>query len=337
MNIIYYIKQIKLSIYLFFSIVFLININIIIDVKLEKILSSLIYIDLIILLTGMLFFIVGYYVNKKNYEKLVVYINGDKNLNLKNYKLKELIDKKILEKENIIYELKKELEEINDYMTKWIHEIKIPISVLEIISQRIKDMENELNSEYELHKHINIEIKRIDNLVQQALYISKSGDYSSNFLIEEINVEKIIKEIIKKNKYLFIYNKIDLELGNLNYTILSDKKWLIHIIEQILNNSCKYIKEKGVIKVYVEESDSGIKLHIKDNGIGIKKEDINRVFDKGYVGNHNEITKSTGMGLYVSKKILNKLSHNITINSKENEYCDVCITFYKLSDYFNIT
>lgn len=337
MNLKNYIKQVKLSIYLVIFIVFIVNINIIADLRLEKVLNSLIYIDTMILVVCIAFFILGYRLYIKNYKSLFEYINNNKTYEFKNNKLKEVIDNKLLENENTVESLKKEIEEINDYMTKWIHEIKIPIAVLEIISQRVKELENKYFGNYELHKQINIELKRIDSLVQQALYISKSGDYSSNFLIEEINLEKIVKEIIKKNKYLFIYNKIELRIGNLNYNVLSDKKWLMHIIEQIINNSCKYIKEDGVVEIYLQNSEIGIELHIKDNGIGIKTEDINRVFDKGYVGKHTEITKSTGMGLYISKKILNKLSHDISIESKENEFCNVCITFYKLSDYFNVT
>lgn len=337
MNLKSYIKKIRLSIYLVIFIIITVNINIILDIRLEEALSSLVYIDTMILIMCILFFILGYRSYIKDYKSLFDYINNNKNCKFKNDKLKEVIDRNLLENENVVESLRKEIEEINDYMTKWIHEIKIPIAVLEIISQRMREIESSTLNSFDLHKQINIELKRIDNLVQQALYISKCGDYSSSFLIEEINLDKLVKEIIKKNKYLFIYNSIELKIGNLNKNILSDKKWIMHIIEQIINNSCKYIKENGIVEIYIQNEDNAIELHIKDNGIGIKKEDINRVFDKGYVGKHKQITKSTGMGLYISKKILNKLSHDITIESKENEFCDVFITFYNLSDYFNVT
>lgn len=337
MNLRSYVKQIRLSIFLIIFIIIVVNINIIVDIRLEKVLNSLIYIDTMILIICTMFFILGYRSYIKNYNSLFDYINNNKNCNFKNDKLKEAIDKKLLENEQTVESLKKEIEEINDYMTKWIHEVKIPIAVLEIISQRVKEIEIKTFNNSDLYKQINVELKRIDSLVQQALYTSKSGDYSSSFLIEEINLDKLVKEIIKKNKYLFIYNNIELKIGDLNKNILSDKKWIMHIIEQIINNSCKYIKENGVVDIYIQNVDNGIELHIKDNGIGIKKEDINRVFDKGYVGKHKEITKSTGMGLYISKKILNKLSHDISIESKESEFCDVCITFYNLSDYFKVT
>lgn len=337
MNVGDYLKQIKINIYLIIFILVTFNLNIIIDTRLSEVLSSLIYINSAILIGCTIFFIIGYYSYKKNYSDLFDYINNKKECNFKNYKLKEVIDKKLLENEDDIYNLKKEIEEINDYMTKWIHEIKIPIAVLEIINQRVKELEQINFNEASLYKQINVELKRIEGLVQQALYISKSGDYSSSFLIEEINLEKLIKEVVRKNKHLFIYNKIELKIGDLNGNILSDKKWIIHIIEQIITNSCKYTKKGGMIEIYTKRDENSTKLYIRDNGIGIKKEDINRIFDKGYVGQHKEITKSTGMGLYISKKILNKLSHDISVDSKENEFCNICITFYNLSDYFNVT
>ena len=218
-------------------------------------------------------------------------------------------------------------------MTNWIHQVKIPISILEIISQRIKEIGNN-----NVHKEISIEIKRIESLVNQALYISRSGNYSSDFIIEEVNLQRIIKDIIKKNKHLFIYKHIELEIEDIDINILTDKKWIFHIIEQILDNACKYSNSNGLIKIYTVKNKKSIQLHIKDNGVGISKGDIKRVFDKGFTGeNGRNRTKSTGMGLYISKKILNKLSHDISIDSDINEFCDVYITFYNLSDYFNVT
>lgn len=143
MNLKNYIKQVKLSIYLVIFIVVIVNINIIADLRLEKVLNSLIYIDTMILVVCIAFFILGYSSYIKNYKSLFEYINNNKIYEFKNNKLKEVIDNKLLENENTVESLKKEIEEINDYMTKWIHEIKIPIAVLEIISQRVKELENE--------------------------------------------------------------------------------------------------------------------------------------------------------------------------------------------------
>ena len=219
-------------------------------------------------------------------------------------------------------------------MTNWIHEVKIPISVLQMIGKRV----NELDSSKEISKQINSQVSRIDKLVEQAMYSSRAGNYNSDFLINEVNLGQVVKEVIKKNKYQFIYNKIDLQVSEINKTILTDKKWITHIIELILDNAIKYSDIGGKIEIYLSENKKGCELHIKDYGMGIVPQDIDRVFDKGFTGeNGRKRTKSTGMGLYISKKILNKLSHDINVVSRCGQFCDVYITFYNLSDYFNVT
>ncbi|WP_243132201.1 sensor histidine kinase [[Clostridium] dakarense] len=311
------------------------------DLSLSKILNSLIYINTLIVITCIVFFILGYLEYKKKYNELYNHVNNNikKENSLFNPYFYDVIDTKLDSYENNIQNLKYELQEINDYMTNWIHQVKIPIAVLEIISQRVKELENQnnLHNESNLYKEINIELKRIESLVGQALYISRSGNYSSDFLIEEVNLEKVIKEIVRRNKHLFIYNKIDLKLENLDINVLTDKKWITHIVEQIIDNSCKYIEKSGQIEIYATKNEKSIKLHIKDNGIGIAPQDIERVFDKGFTGeNGRKKTKSTGMGLYISKKILSKLSHSIDVFSTQGEFCDIYITFYNLSDYFTL-
>ena len=170
------------------------------------------------------------------------------------------------------------------------------------------------------------------------MYSSRAGNYNSDFIINEVNLGQVVKEVIKKNKYQFIYNKIDLQVDDIDKTVLTDKKWITHIIELIVDNAVKYSHMGGRIEIYIKENKKGCELHIKDSGMGIVPQDIERVFDKGFTGeNGRKRTKSTGMGLYISKKILNKLSHDINIISTPNEFCDVYITFYNLSDYFNVT
>ena len=341
MNIFRYLKEVRIYLFLVFAILIILNLNVVLDLNLSHVLNSLIYINALIIIICIIFFIFGYFEYRKKYNELYNHVNNNikKENGLVSPYFYDVIDNKINDYENNIQSLKYELQEINDYMTNWIHQVKIPIAVLEIISQRVKELENQnnLQNENSLYKEINIELKRIESLVGQALYISRSGNYSSDFLIEEVNLEKVIKEIVRRNKHLFIYNKIDLKLENLDVNVLTDKKWIIHIVEQIIDNSCKYIEENGQIEIYTTKDEKSIKLHIKDNGIGIAPQDIERVFDKGFTGrNGRKKTKSTGMGLYISKKILNKLSHSIDVSSIQCEFCDVYITFYNLSDYFTL-
>ena len=284
------------------------------------------------ILTTIIFIIMGYSRYKRELNQFIHNIKENSNME-DNYIDKE-IKSIIEEKKEEVDSLRNELEEINDYMTNWIHEVKIPISVLQMIGKRI----NEVDSSREISKQINSQVSRIDKLVEQAMYSSRAGNYNSDFLINEVDLGQVVKEVIKKNKYQFIYNKIDLQVSEINKTILTDKKWITHIIELILDNAIKYSDVGGKIEVYLKENKKGCELHIKDYGMGIVPQDIDRVFDKGFTGeNGRKRTKSTGMGLYISKKILNKLSHDINVISTSGEFCDVYITFYNLSDYFNVT
>ena len=327
-----YLKERKLYFILVIFILLIVDITLFLDPNLSESIDTLIYINMLSILTTIIFIIMGYSRYKRELNQFIHNIKENSNME-DNYIDKE-IKSIIEEKKEEVDSLRNELEEINDYMTNWIHEVKIPISVLQMIGKRI----NEVDSSREISKQINSQVSRIDKLVEQAMYSSRAGNYNSDFLINEVDLGQVVKEVIKKNKYQFIYNKIDLQVSEINKTILTDKKWITHIIELILDNAIKYSDVGGKIEVYLKENKKGCELHIKDYGMGIVPQDIDRVFDKGFTGeNGRKRTKSTGMGLYISKKILNKLSHDINVISKANEFCDVYITFYNLSDYFNVT
>lgn len=332
MSLLKYLKERKLYFILAIFILLIVDITLFLDPNLSESIDTLIYINMLSIITIVVFIFVGYIKYKRKINRFIQNIKENSNLEEKDiYKeIKSIIE----EKEEEVDSLRNELEEINDYMTNWIHEVKIPISVLQMIGKRV----NELDSSREISKQINSQVSRIDKLVEQAMYSSRAGNYNSDFLINEVNLGQVVKEVIKKNKYQFIYNKIDLQVSEINKTILTDKKWITHIIELILDNAIKYSDIGGKIEIYLKENKKGCELHIKDYGMGIVPQDIDRVFDKGFTGeNGRKRTKSTGMGLYISKKILNKLSHDINVISTCGEFCDVYITFYNLSDYFNVT
>lgn len=336
MNLLKYLKEAKLFLILVIFIMVIVDVTILLDPNLSNSVDTLIYINILSILVIIIFIFIGYGNYKRKISKFIksIYNIREENLCLENDYLYKNVKKLIEDNEEEVESLRNELEEINDYMTNWIHEIKIPISVLEIIGKRV----NEIDESRELSKQINSEVSRIDKLVEQAMYSSRAGNYNSDFIINEVNLGQVIKDVIKKNKYQFIYNKLDLQVDDINKTVLTDKKWITHIIELVVDNAIKYSQIGGRIEVYIKENKKGYELHIKDHGMGIVPQDIERVFDKGFTGqNGRKRTKSTGMGLYISKKILNKLSHDINIISTPNEFCDVYITFYNLSDYFNVT
>lgn len=225
------------------------------------------------------------------------------------------------------YELS--VNDFKEYVEMWIHEVKIPISSLILIAHNHKDM---------IDKKVLDQIKRIENYVEQVLYYVRSENAEKDYLIKKNNLSKIISSVALKNKDALLESKIDFNVNDVDYEVLTDSKWLEFILNQIINNSIKYKKENNdsYIKIFAKKQNNSIILTIYDNGIGIKEEDLSRVFDKSFTGhNGREKIKSTGMGLYIAKKLCKKLGHSIDIDSKENEYTSINIVFSE-NDFYNV-
>lgn len=336
MKIIDYLKSNKVYILLYILFILLFNINVYIDPGIDIGKDSLIYLNLIFALALVLFIIYDFFKKKKEFDTILDTVKVIDSVDV-DEEFKDGIEKELIRqiKEEHIYWMKKmekiedELKDANDYMTDWIHQVKIPISILEIMSKRVDDTE--------ISKNINREIKRIDSLVEQALYIIRSGEYSSDFSIEEIEIDKVIRSVIKKNRYLFIYNKLEIDIKETGFSVFTDRKWIAHIIELIIDNACKYSHEGGKIEIFPEKREKSLVVHIKDYGEGIDKVDLDRIFEKGFTGkNGRNRFKSTGMGLYIAKKILTALGDDIEVKSVEGEFCDVSIIFNKGHDFFKV-
>ncbi|GMQ59269.1 sensor histidine kinase [Vallitalea sediminicola] len=227
--------------------------------------------------------------------------------------------------------LDKDNEEYYDFITSWVHAVKIPISASRLlIESHQEDAEDTLIS-------IENEIEKIERYVEQTLYYSRSMSFSKDYLIREYNLNKLVKQSIKKFAKTFIGKKISLAVDiDENINVYTDKKWFGFILEQLLSNALKYTdKEDGRIEISTYEDDREYRLLIRDNGVGIKMEDIRRVFERGFTGfNGRYFEKSTGMGLYLARKLAGKLGHKLTIESKSNIYTLVRIHVSKVGEYF---
>lgn len=303
--------------------------------------TSLIIISIIFSLSSFIFLLLyNYFRKRKFYNEL---INNTKLLDKKYLVLETLNEPSFLEGKILydsLYQIdksmneriklyEKNLSDFKEYVEMWIHEVKIPLSSLSLMCH---NHHNEIDKKY-----LN-QINKLDNYVDQVLYYVRSNDAEKDFLIKKTNLEKIINSVMIKNKDEILLNNITVNVENLNVFVYTDTKWLIFIINQILNNSIKYKKKNGnsLIKIYATEEKDLVNLFIYDNGIGINKSDITRVFDKTFTGeNGRKDANSTGMGLYIVKKLIDKLGHKISISSKENEYTEVKITFGK-NDLYNI-
>ncbi|MPM14822.1 Sensor histidine kinase GraS [bioreactor metagenome] len=221
--------------------------------------------------------------------------------------------------ENVKYYKEKQAE-YREYIETWVHEIKTPIASTKLILE---------NGESENSSKISYQIKKIEGYIEQVLYYSKSEDISKDYIIKEFNLSEAVKIAIKNNSKDFINKKIALKLNEIDIMIFSDIKWVSFIINQIIGNSIKYTqKGKGEIRIYTKANVNSNSLIIQDNGIGINKRDINRVFEKGFTGENGRIFgKSTGIGLYLCKSLCEKLGLGIKLESQSNVGTQVEIVF----------
>lgn len=228
---------------------------------------------------------------------------------------KDLIEKDFIELINILFEDKQKLTlaaeynriELMDYYTMWVHQIKTPIAALRLLIQ---------TKESEQNRDLLAELFKIEEYVEMVLGYLRMESMSSDMLLKKYSLDDMVKQAVRKYASIFIKKKIRLDFSELNCDVLTDEKWLVFVIEQLLSNGLKYTGENGEILIYMDKTLPKT-LVIEDTGIGIQEEDIPRVFEKGFTGFNGRFDKkSTGIGLYLCKKILNKLSHKIRMESK---------------------
>lgn len=335
MKLVSYIKDKVISIVIYLLMVVLISL-ILKVFNLDK--SVLIVIFLILIINGIMIILINYFRKRSYYNNILGMLDK---LDKKYLVLETVLEPTTYEEEivnNILYDInksmieniniqKRSINEFKDYIEMWIHEVKLPIASMVLKCHNHKEVNsNELLSI----------IRRLDNDIDQILYYMRSEITEKDFIISEVSLKDIVRSVSLKNKDDLLENKIELEVNVDNECVYTDKKWMEFILNQIISNSIKYKKEKdSFIKITSNVSEDKVNLIVYDNGIGISKGDIKRVFDKSFTGkNGRDKIKSTGMGLYIVKSLCSKLGHNIYIESALDEYTKVIIEFGK-NNYYN--
>lgn len=260
------------------------------------------------------------------------------------YLLPEMMEKVTTQEQKqlseILHSMEKSMSEhVNDYKYKnreykeyieiWIHEVKVPIATINLMIA---------NHGSEVAKGLQDEIKKIEDYTEQALFYARSNFVETDYLVTEVALKDVVHQVLVRNKRGLIMKNTTADIHDLEVNVLSDGKWLGFIIGQIVANSLKYAKEKLTLEICACNVGQAIQLHIKDNGIGILSQDIPMVFEKGYVGsNGRQSTKSTGIGLYLCKKLCTKLGHGITIESDGSTGCEVILHFTKSTYYDTVS
>lgn len=240
-------------------------------------------------------------------------------------KLLRLSFEERIRKENEAFRQQKDMRE---YYAMWVHQIKTPIFALKLLLEQNQE-HGSRNEELE-------ELLHIEQYVEMALQYVRLESETTDFVIGRVGLDGLIRSSIRKYARLFIHKKINLEYAGTEAVVLTDEKWLLFVIEQILSNAVKYTA-KGKITISLEqekplsaEGERELYLVIADTGIGIRAEDLPRICEKGYTGyNGHSDKRSTGIGLYLCSRILHQLGHSLTIDSEEGAGTRVRIGFHE--------
>ncbi len=231
-----------------------------------------------------------------------------------------------------IEEIARERSEYQQYILSWVHEVKTPIAAGRVL---LENHSNDCDSE--MIDQLEMEIDKIDHFIEQALYYSRIDRFSQDYFISEVSLHEVSKSSVKRLSNTLIDKEIGFLLEGEDALVQSDSKWLCFIISQILSNAAKYSHRGGEIKVQVEADNNEKRLIVYDQGIGIKQEELHRVFEKGFTGTNGRIhTKSTGIGMYLADQMAGKLGHMMTIDSVVGAYTKVTIRFPHVSDYYKL-
>ena len=209
-------------------------------------------------------------------------------------------------------------KEYKEYIELWVHEIKLPIATGKLLVENNRQFYDESMIE---------ELDKIDAYAEQALFYARSSYVEKDYVLKKISLRKVTSEVLKKNRKLLLEEKISIQCHDLDVEVFSDSKWLAFILQQILSNSIKYMGEgERTLEWYAEKGREQVKLYLRDTGIGISAGDLPRIWDKGFTGENGRIgKKSTGIGLYLCKKLCEKMGHRIEIVSARGRGCMVII------------
>ena len=258
------------------------------------------------------------YINLKYLETNILSSMEDlpKSLDIRVEYYQKIIERLHNEVERLKIEDNKKMENLADYYSMWIHQIKTPIAAMNFL------LDNE-ETDVKVFKQ---ELFKIERYVEMVLTYIRLGSETSDYVITSIDLDEVVRENLKKYATLFINKKIKLNYVSHETYVISDKKWFGFAFEQLLSNAIKYTKSGGEISINISESE----LIIEDNGIGIYEEDLPRIFEQSFTGlNGRYEKKSSGLGLYLCKKTLDKLQHKIEITSEVNKGTKVIVSFPK--------
>ena len=220
------------------------------------------------------------------------------------YQIIKMTEKSMLER---IGEVQRERKEYKEYIEQWIHEVKTPITAMKLICE---------NNRCSFTRDLMAELENINRFTEQALYYARSEHTEKDYSVREIGLSNVVHGAIADNKYLLRQNNVTVTVEDMEYSIYSDDKWVRFILDQLISNAIKYRTDQPMLHFFAVKENDKIILSVEDNGIGIPRSDLSRIFEKGFTGqNGRTIHSSTGIGLYLCKRLCDKLGIGISASS----------------------
>lgn len=223
------------------------------------------------------------------------------------YQILKMAEKSMLEK---IGEIQNERKEYKEYIEQWIHEVKTPITAMKLLCE---------NHRSPFSREILAQLENINQYTEQALYYARSEHTEKDYSVREVSLYDVVHSAIADNKYLLRQSNMTVTTDNLESRVYTDEKWVRFILSQMIGNAVKYHAAQPVLHFSTEKTNDRIVLSVSDNGVGIPKSDLPRIFEKGFTGRNGRTGKnSTGIGLYLCKRLCDILGIGLTADSKQS-------------------
>ncbi|QDQ00821.1 HAMP domain-containing histidine kinase [Lysinibacillus fusiformis] len=321
--------------YVFISI----SLNVLFSLDVGLVSVSITYVNICMFISFFIFLLWRYSVEVGQLKNFLGNVDGQlddihsKNMDLSPFQgayFKKLEDV-FYEKDMELNKTKVQLQEYSDELLAWVHEVKAPLTSINLMLSQIDDLV--------LRRKLEHEWLRLHLLVDQQLHQTRLATIEKDNYMTEIELRNVVYKEIRAMQPWCLEKGIGFDVSELSETVLTDGKWLAFIVRQILSNAIKYSPINTEILIFTEVDASGTTLlHIKDEGIGIRKEDLPRIFQKSYTGTAGrESAQSTGMGLYLAHNVALKIGVRIRVQSKIDEGSIFTLRFPLQNEYVKLT
>lgn len=289
----------------------------------ESHIQFLIYLDILLLVFSLMFIMIDYAAFRKMEKEKLFLMQQDDIIcrQLPDFENRDIVDHDI---QILNEQLQKSFEEncdLQDYVAKWCHELKIPLAASFLLVKKTGDPE--------LRKAMQEQLEKMNQQLNALLLGCKLQSTLFDLQIKRVLLPECVKTSIRNNRFFLIQKGFTVDIQVEPLYVYTDSSWLVYILDQLLSNAIKYAKMEPILHIWAEQKDRFVRLFIEDHGEGIQESDLRRIFEKGFTGSnyHNGKYKSTGMGLYMVSKIVARLGHGISVESEYASYTRFCITF----------